>query len=73
MARLRHDSERSVAIKELGEACRRRRFFQTQEKVKFKSNDVYKPVRYGTSLKDRVDKVQFWRVFLKHYAYPLDA
>lgn len=45
----------------------------TQEKLKFKSNDVYKPVRYGTSLKDGLDKVQFWRVFLKHYAHPLDA
>ncbi|OMO94804.1 Oxoglutarate/iron-dependent dioxygenase [Corchorus capsularis] len=45
----------------------------TEEKMKLSSNDVYKPVRYGTSLKDGVDEVQFWRVFLKHYAYPLDA
>ncbi|XWS60148.1 hypothetical protein CRYUN_Cryun07bG0009700 [Craigia yunnanensis] len=99
MAGLRqNDSESSVAIKELGDACRRGGFFQvvnhgicqsildealsmafgffnlpTQEKVNLKSNDVYKPVRYGTSLKDGVDKVQFWRVFLKHYAHPLDA
>ncbi|RDX73191.1 Flavanone 3-dioxygenase 3, partial [Mucuna pruriens] len=29
-------------------------------------------VRYGTSLKDGIDKVQFWRVFLKHYAHPLN-
>ena len=36
------------------------------------SNDVHKPVRYGTSLKDGVDKIQFWRVFLKHYAHPLE-
>lgn len=36
------------------------------------SNDVYKPVRYGTGLKDGDDKVQFWRVFLKHYANPLN-
>ncbi|KAI3471023.1 hypothetical protein Pfo_027686 [Paulownia fortunei] len=43
----------------------------TQDKAKFMSNDVHKPVRYGTSLKDGVDKVQFWRVFLKHYAHPL--
>ncbi|PIM97752.1 Iron/ascorbate family oxidoreductase [Handroanthus impetiginosus] len=43
----------------------------TQEKAKFMSNDVHKPVRYGTSLKDGVDKFQFWRVFLKHYAHPL--
>ncbi|XP_027164806.1 LOW QUALITY PROTEIN: flavanone 3-dioxygenase 3-like [Coffea eugenioides] len=42
------------------------------EKVKFMSIDVRKPVRYGTSIKDGVDKVQFWRTFLKHYANPLD-
>ncbi|KAK8516210.1 hypothetical protein V6N13_025717 [Hibiscus sabdariffa] len=99
MARLRKTgSERSLAIKELGEACRRRGFFQVvnhgisqsildevlavasgffdlpaREKLKFKSSDVYKPVRYATSLKDGVDKVQFWRIFLKHYAHPLEA
>ncbi|KAF5731035.1 oxidoreductase family protein [Tripterygium wilfordii] len=42
-----------------------------KEKVKHMSNDIYKPVRYGTGLKDGEDKVQFWRVFLKHYANPL--
>ncbi|EEF51624.1 flavanone 3-dioxygenase 3 [Ricinus communis] len=42
-----------------------------EEKLKLMSNDVYQPVRYGTSIKDGVDKYQFWRVFLKHYAYPL--
>ncbi|CAI0547934.1 unnamed protein product [Linum tenue] len=41
------------------------------EKAKFMSNDVFKPVRYGSSIKDGEDKVQFWRVFLKHYANPL--
>lgn len=45
----------------------------TGDKMKFMSNDVHKPVRYGTSIKDGVDKIQFWRVFLKHYAHPLDA
>lgn len=44
----------------------------TSEKMKLVSNDVHKPVRYGTNLKDGVDKVQFWRVFLKHYANPLE-
>ncbi|KAK8586573.1 hypothetical protein V6N13_010162 [Hibiscus sabdariffa] len=99
MTRLRRNGiERSVAVKELGEACRRRGFFQVvnhgicqsvldealsvasgffdlpaRGKLKFKSSDVYKPVRYATSLKDGVDKVQFWRVFLKHYAHPLEA
>ncbi|KAL0401008.1 UNVERIFIED_CONTAM: Flavanone 3-dioxygenase 3 [Sesamum latifolium] len=40
-------------------------------KTKFMSSDVHEPVRYGTSVRDGVDKVQFWRVFLKHYAHPL--
>ncbi|KAL0321700.1 UNVERIFIED_CONTAM: putative 2-oxoglutarate-dependent dioxygenase SLC1 [Sesamum calycinum] len=39
-------------------------------KAKFMSSDVHEPVRYGTSVRDGVDKVQFWRVFLKHYAHP---
>ncbi|XAR66081.1 Flavanone 3-dioxygenase [Bertholletia excelsa] len=43
-----------------------------EEKVKLMSDDVHKPVKYGSSLKDGVDKIQFWRVFLKHYAHPLD-
>lgn len=49
-------------------------FFEqpASEKMKLMSSDVHKPVRYGTSLKDGVDEVQFWRVFLKHYAHPLD-
>ncbi|XP_076958949.1 flavanone 3-dioxygenase 3-like [Bidens hawaiensis] len=42
------------------------------EKSQFMSKDVHKPVRYGTSIKDGVDKIQFWRVFLKHYAHPLN-
>ncbi|XP_076952537.1 flavanone 3-dioxygenase 3-like [Bidens hawaiensis] len=42
------------------------------EKAQFMSKDVHKPVRYGTSIKDGVDKIQFWRVFLKHYAHPLN-
>ncbi|KAJ8552849.1 hypothetical protein K7X08_020242 [Anisodus acutangulus] len=42
-------------------------FFElpTEDREKFMSNDVYKPVGYGTGLKDGADKVQFWRVFLK--------
>nr|XP_043614348.1 flavanone 3-dioxygenase 3-like [Erigeron canadensis] len=44
----------------------------TTEKTRYMSNDVHKPVRYGTSLKDGVDKTQFWRIFLKHYAHPLN-
>ncbi|XP_021905519.1 flavanone 3-dioxygenase 3 [Carica papaya] len=44
-----------------------------EEKTKLMSNDVFKPVRYGTSMKDGVDSIQYWRVFLKHYAYPLHS
>ncbi|KAL3755946.1 hypothetical protein ACJRO7_002921 [Eucalyptus globulus] len=44
----------------------------TDEKMKYMSNDVHKPVRYATSFKDGVDKTQSWRVFLKHYAHPLE-
>ncbi|KAE9465027.1 hypothetical protein C3L33_03043, partial [Rhododendron williamsianum] len=44
----------------------------TEEKSKLMSNDVHNPVRYATSLKDGVDKIQFSRAFLKHYAYPLE-
>ncbi|KAH9678716.1 Fe2OG dioxygenase domain-containing protein [Citrus sinensis] len=36
------------------------------------SSDVHKPARYGTRLRDGADKIQFWRVFLKHYASPLE-
>ncbi|KAJ4846490.1 hypothetical protein Tsubulata_039976 [Turnera subulata] len=43
----------------------------TSEKAKFMSSDVCKPVRYATSIKDGIDKFQYWRVFLKHYANPL--
>lgn len=48
-------------------------FFElpAKEKKKFMTNDVYAPVRYSTSLKDGLDKIQFWRTFLKHYAHPL--
>ncbi|KAL4556990.1 hypothetical protein LXL04_035160 [Taraxacum kok-saghyz] len=50
------------------------RFFNLpmNEKAKYMSNDVHKPVRYGTSIKDGEDKIQFWRVFLKLYAHPLN-
>ncbi|KAM3320233.1 flavanone 3-dioxygenase 3-like [Capsicum chacoense] len=49
-------------------------FFElpTEGEEKFIWNDVYKPIRYGTSLKDGEDKVQFWRVFIKHHANPLN-
>ncbi|CAI9091962.1 OLC1v1027086C1 [Oldenlandia corymbosa var. corymbosa] len=43
-----------------------------KEKSKFMSNDVHNPVRYGTGIKDGLDKIQNWRTFLKHYANPLD-
>ncbi|KAL3647535.1 hypothetical protein CASFOL_008503 [Castilleja foliolosa] len=43
----------------------------TQHKAKFMSTDLHNPVRYSTSLKNDVDKVKFWRIFLKQYAHPL--
>ncbi|XP_010062678.2 flavanone 3-dioxygenase 3 [Eucalyptus grandis] len=43
----------------------------TEEKMKYMSNDVREPVRYVTSLKDGIDRTQFWRATLKHYAHPL--
>ncbi|CAI9117887.1 OLC1v1019375C1 [Oldenlandia corymbosa var. corymbosa] len=46
-------------------------FFElpTNEKMKYRSDDVKSPVRYGTSLKDNA---KYRRVVLKHYANPLD-
>ncbi|XP_021714029.1 flavanone 3-dioxygenase 3-like [Chenopodium quinoa] len=66
-----HGIDQSILDKALGAADE---FFHlpADEKLKFMSKDVHKPVRYGTSLKDGVDKIQFWRVFLKHYANPLN-
>ncbi|KAL9411918.1 hypothetical protein AB3S75_045509 [Citrus x aurantiifolia] len=89
--------QRSMVIKEIGNACSRLGFFQivnhgicqsildgalstafdffklpSEEKMKFMSGDVHRPVRYSTSLKDGIDQIQFWRVILKHYAHPLD-
>ncbi|XP_048127763.1 2-oxoglutarate-dependent dioxygenase 21, chloroplastic [Rhodamnia argentea] len=43
-----------------------------EEKMKYMSSNVHEPVRYATSLKDGIDKIQFWRVFLEHYAHPLE-
>ncbi|KAL2926426.1 Flavanone 3-dioxygenase 3 [Bienertia sinuspersici] len=66
-----HGIEQSVLDKAMNAADE---FFKLpgNEKLKLMSNDVHKSVRYGTSLKDGVDKLQFWRVFLKHYANPLN-
>ena len=65
-----HGIEQSVLDKALAAADG---FFRlpAEEKLKFMSSDVHKPVRYGTSIKDGVDKIQFWRIFLKTYAHPL--
>ncbi|KAL8232129.1 hypothetical protein R6Q57_001907 [Mikania cordata] len=68
---INHGIPQKVLDEALGTAFR---FFDLPMKGKsrYMSNDVYKPVRYGTSLKDGEDKVQFWRVFLKQYAHPLN-
>lgn len=39
-----------------------------EHKAPFLSNDVNNPVRYGTSLKDGLDTIQFF----KHYSHPLE-
>nr|XP_043622504.1 flavanone 3-dioxygenase 3-like [Erigeron canadensis] len=41
------------------------------EKMCFASADVHEPVRYGTSVNHGVDRVFYWRDFIKHYANPL--
>ncbi|XP_010545149.1 PREDICTED: protein DOWNY MILDEW RESISTANCE 6 [Tarenaya hassleriana] len=42
-----------------------------EEKMLLVSDDVHKPVRYGTSLNHTTDKVHYWRDFIKHYSHPL--
>ncbi|KAH7537778.1 hypothetical protein FEM48_Zijuj03G0129400 [Ziziphus jujuba var. spinosa] len=69
--------ERATVIERMGNAydalSMAFEFFKLpeSEKMKYMSNDVHKPVRYCSSLKDGVDKIQYWRVFLKHYSHPL--
>lgn len=42
-----------------------------EKKMQLQSDDVHASVRYGTSLNHRVDKVHFWRDFIKHYSHPI--
>lgn len=41
------------------------------EKMRLFSDDVHKPVRYGTSLNQAKDEVFCWRDFIKHYSHPI--
>ncbi|XP_076927596.1 flavanone 3-dioxygenase 3-like [Bidens hawaiensis] len=43
----------------------------SDEKMCFALTDVHKPVRYGTSMNHGMDKVFYWRDFIKHYANPI--
>ncbi|KAD5316929.1 hypothetical protein R6Q59_032156 [Mikania micrantha] len=43
----------------------------SDEKMCFASADVHKPVRYGTSMNHGMDKVLYWRDFIKLYANPI--
>ncbi|XP_071686567.1 flavanone 3-dioxygenase 3-like [Rutidosis leptorrhynchoides] len=43
----------------------------SDEKICFASANVHDPVRYGTSMNHGLDKVFYWRDFIKHYANPL--
>uniref|UniRef100_A0A7N0T0J6 Fe2OG dioxygenase domain-containing protein n=1 Tax=Kalanchoe fedtschenkoi TaxID=63787 RepID=A0A7N0T0J6_KALFE len=42
-----------------------------EEKMQIMSDDVREPVRYGTSLNHVIDKIHFWRDFIKHYSHPI--
>ncbi|XP_047957709.1 flavanone 3-dioxygenase 3 [Salvia hispanica] len=42
-------------------------------KMQFASTNVHEPVRYGTSLNQVNDKIQYWRDFIKHYANPIST
>ncbi|KVH97174.1 hypothetical protein Ccrd_000734 [Cynara cardunculus var. scolymus] len=43
----------------------------SEEKMQFASANVREPVRYGTSMNHVMDKVFYWRDFIKHYANPI--
>lgn len=43
-----------------------------EEKMLLFSEDVHKPVRYGTSLNQAKDEVYCWRDFIKHYSHPIE-
>ncbi|KAL7120952.1 hypothetical protein ACP275_02G153800 [Erythranthe tilingii] len=44
-----------------------------ETKMRLASDDVCKPVRYGTSLNHVKDKVQYWRDVIKHYSHPIST
>lgn len=41
-----------------------------EEKLEFKGKHVLDPIRYGTSFNPSVDKVFYWRDFLKVFVHP---
>ncbi|KAK9055892.1 hypothetical protein SSX86_026979 [Deinandra increscens subsp. villosa] len=43
----------------------------SDEKTCYASTDVHEPIRYGTSVNHGMDKVFYWRDFIKHYANPI--
>ncbi|KAL1562092.1 hypothetical protein AAHA92_04710 [Salvia divinorum] len=50
-------------------------FFEMPNDIKMRlaSTNVHEPVRYGTSLNQVKDKVQYWRDFIKHYSNPIST
>ncbi|KAL5972651.1 hypothetical protein ACLOJK_039456 [Asimina triloba] len=44
-----------------------------EEKVKYASNDVMHPVRYGTSLNTPLAHTRHWRDYLRHYGHPVET
>ncbi|KAK9120961.1 hypothetical protein Syun_018578 [Stephania yunnanensis] len=58
-------------MKDVVQACLEFFNLPIEEKLHLVSEDVNKPVRYGTSLNHVKDTIHFWRDFLKHYSNPL--
>ncbi|KAH1044581.1 hypothetical protein GLYMA_09G243500v4 [Glycine max] len=67
---INHEIDQSVMDEALEVATE---FFNlpNDEKMRLFSQDVHKPVRYGTSLNQARDEVYCWRDFIKHYSYPI--
>lgn len=42
-----------------------------EQKMKYASDDVLSPVRYGTSLNSPASHTLHWRDYLRHYGHPV--
>ncbi|XP_031285646.1 protein DMR6-LIKE OXYGENASE 2-like isoform X1 [Pistacia vera] len=57
-------------IKSMMDTCKRFFDLTEEEKREFEGKAVLDPIRYGTSFNASVDKVLFWRDFLKVFVHP---